>query len=219
MTTQTIGEISLNVSTFLYLIWFVPQLKLTFERKTTSDLSFWMHALLLLGYVADFLYGFGRDMAWQYRLVTLCGLSCLLIEHFQFWRYGLESARARSHFRLLNFALLALVSFAVYNGVMVSRSKLFYDLAGLISNICWFSFFLPQIIKNFSNKSVEGLSTSFVVISILSGICDVISAFALNWDWPSKMGAPIGLGKKFLLLSQIFYYRKKSYYSAQAVKI
>src|SRR5438445_7099169 len=91
MTAHTVGEITVNISSLIYFVWFVPQIWLNYRRKNTDGLSLWMHGLLLLGYSADLLYGFGRDMQWQYRMVTIVGLFFLFIQHYQFGRYGLHS--------------------------------------------------------------------------------------------------------------------------------
>src|SRR3989338_11149191 len=91
MTHHVIGEITLSLSTLIYFFWFLPQIYLNFKRKNTDGLSLWMHGLLLLGYSADLLYGFGRHMQWQYRLVTIVGLICLFVQHIQFGKYGLHS--------------------------------------------------------------------------------------------------------------------------------
>ena len=82
-------------------------------------------------------------------------------------------------------------------------------MAGMISNFCWFTFFIPQIIKNYVDQSTEGLSVSFVLLSIFSALCDVISTYALNYDWPSQYYVPISLAQKFIVLGQGIYYRYK----------
>ena len=46
--------------------------------------------LLLISW-CDLIYGFGREMQWQYRMVTVVGLLSLSIQHYQFGRYGLHT--------------------------------------------------------------------------------------------------------------------------------
>lgn len=205
---HTIGEISLNISTAIYIIWFIPQLKLTFTRKNTSGLSLLMHSILMLGYIADLMYGFGRHLPIQYRMVTMIGLCSLLIEHYQFARYGLKTLTEKRLYLSISLGFLMLFFAVLYNIFVDVHSKTYYNVAGFVSMICWLAFMWPQIIKNFVNKSTQGLSTGFVYLSVITSICDIISAYALNWALPSKIGAPIGMIKKSILLSQCYYYKE-----------
>jgi uncharacterized protein with PQ loop repeat len=69
---------------------------------------------------------------------------------------------------------------------------------------------LPQIIKNYVNKSTMGLSHYFVFIAIFLNMCDSTSAWALGWDYPSKIGPAVALIGNLILLRQIFYYEKRN---------
>lgn len=204
-----VGETTLSISTFFYFIWFLPQLWLNFKRKDTEGLSYWMHGLLFLGYSADLMYGFGRDMQWQYRLVTIIGLVSLVIQHYQVGRYGLHSRAERLNYLFMSFLILGFLMFSIDNIVLKHHGKRYYDISGAVSSFCWVVYMLPQIIKNYLRKSTEGLSLYFVIFSMLITGCDLTSAIALNWDWPSLMGAPITLLKKGVLLFQCFYYGKQ----------
>ena len=55
-----IGEFTLNISFFLYIFLYLPQLWHNFRYKHVSELSLWFHALLLMASIADLYYGFGR---------------------------------------------------------------------------------------------------------------------------------------------------------------
>lgn len=209
MNMHMLGEIALDFSTFAYFIWFIPQLKLTFKRRSTSGLSLWMHGLLVGGYLADLVYGFGREMPIQYRMVTIFGLCSLSVEHFQFWKYGLKKLMERRIFYLFNVFFVVFFCYAIITITVDKQTKFFYDTAGMISNFCWFTFFIPQIIKNYVNKSTEGLSVGFVVLSLITAICDLISTYALHFAWPSRFYAPIVLFKKCFVLGQCYYYRPK----------
>lgn len=208
MNWHTIGEISLNISTAIYFIWFIPQLKLTFQRKSTQGLSLCMHGLLLSGYLADLMYGFGTQMPIQYRLVTISGLFYLGIEHLQFWLYGLKGTIEKWTFLAFNIFFILFFLYALASITIIKETRFFYDMAGMVSNFCWLTFFVPQILKNYQKKSTEGLSVYFVVLSVFTTICDMTSTFALNYDWPSQLGVPVTLIKKLILLYQFYYYNK-----------
>lgn len=205
-----LGQLSLTLSTCLYFVWFVPQLILTFKRKDTSGLSLWMHSILFLGYLTDLMYGFGQHLPIQYRLVTIAGLISLAIEHYQFGYYGLMSSGERNNYRAISLALLIIFISVLYNITLRVDSASVYNIVGIISMFCWLVFAMPQIIKNYQNQSTEGLSFSFVVLSVVTGILDLISTYALNWPWASKVGAPLGLIQKIILLIQCYGYQKQN---------
>lgn len=209
ITHHTIGEIAVSVSTVVYLIWFLPQLWLNLKRHNTDGLSLWMHGLLLLGYTADLLYGFGRHMQWQYRTVTIVGLLCLFVQHYQFARFGLHSTRIKFNFIFLTALVGALLLYAIFNFTFFHHGKKYYDVAGFISDGCWMTFLFPQMIKNYRQQSTQGLSNGFVGLAILLSLLDMISALMLHWDLPSLINPMVSLFKKSVLAAQVLYYRKK----------
>lgn len=207
MNAHLLGEITLSVSTVVYFIWFVPQLLMNFRRKNTDGFSLWMHGLLFIGYCADLLYGFGRHMQWQYRLVTISGLFFLTIEHVQFWLYGNHTRSQRINFYILTIVIGVLLFYAAYNVYEINHSKHYYNLAGYLSDFCWMTYIIPQIIKNYQLKSTKGLSPSFVIMSIVLTMLDMVSTFALHWALPSVISQFITLAKKSILIGQMYYYK------------
>lgn len=207
---QSIGHITLNLSLNVYLVWFVPQLFLNFKRKDTEGLSMLMHGILCIGYLCDLLYGFGRDMQWQYRLVTMIGLCSLAIQHYQFGRYGLHRVTERYTYVALSVIYIALLTYVISVLALGVYGKAFYNHAGMLANACWFSYMLPQIVKNYRNKSTTGLSLGFVLLALSLNLCDNTSAWALGWDYPSKIGPAVTFFGNLLLLSQVIYYAKRS---------
>ena len=205
-----IGHITLNVSMTIYLVWFVPQVILNFKRKDTEGLSMLMHGILCLGYLSDLIYGFGLGMQWQYRTVTIVGLCSLSIQHYQFGRYGLHRVAEKVTYFALSFVFVSLFIYAIYAIKFGSHARSFYDFEGMIANICWICYMMPQIIKNFANRSTIGLSKYFVFIAIFLNMCDSTSAWTLGWDYPSKIGPAATFIGNFILILQIFYYDKRN---------
>jgi uncharacterized protein with PQ loop repeat len=208
MTAHQLGEITLSISSVIYFIWFLPQIYLNFKRKNTEGLSLWMHGLLLLGYSADLLYGFGRHMQWQYRMVTVVGLFFLFLQHIQFATYGLRSKAEKINYVFVTVLAVGIFLYAVLNFTYLHHGKKYYDIAGFISDICWAIYLFPQMIKNYQKKSTKGLSVWFVILSIVLSFLDITSTFALHWDWPSVVSESVTLLKKSILIFQILYYRK-----------
>jgi uncharacterized protein with PQ loop repeat len=204
-----IGQISLNTSFFIYVIWLLPQILLNFKRKDTEGLSMLMHGILYLGFLTDLMYGFGREMQWQYRAVTIIGLLSLTVQHYQFFRYGLHNAKQKMMFHILSIFCLSLLMYVISTIRSNHTSQQFYDAAGMISNACWLSYMLPQIIKNHLNRSTVGLSLAFIFLSMFLEVCDFTSAWMLGWDYPSKVGPLVTFIGNLILFFQITYYAKK----------
>lgn len=204
-----IGNISLNISFVIYFIWFVPQLFLNFKRKDTEGLSMLMHGVLCIGYLCDLMYGFGRHMQWQYRAVTIIGLISLSIQHYQIGRYGLHRYTEKLTYIVLSVIFGLLIGFCVYALHFSQFQKQIFNAIGMITNICWLSYVMPQILKNYHNKSTSGLSLGFVSLSIFLNLCDTTSAWMLGWDYPSKIGPSLSLVQNIILMLQIRYYAQR----------
>ena len=205
---NTIGHFFLNFSTCLYLIWFVPQILLNFKRKNTQGLSLLMCSILFISYFTDLLYGFGLKMQWQYRLVTIVGLFCLTLQHFQFAYYGLGNNRQKYIYYTLSFIYCILFYCCIQLLLSGHHSRNFYDSIGVINNICSVSYTIPQLIKNYLNQSTLGLSLGFIVLAMGLNLCDEMTAWLLHWDYPSKIGPIITFTGNCLLFLQIHYYEK-----------
>ncbi|OGT42214.1 MAG: hypothetical protein A3F13_02150 [Gammaproteobacteria bacterium RIFCSPHIGHO2_12_FULL_40_19] len=209
LSAHTVGEITLSISTVVYVIWFLPQIRENYQRKSTEGLSLWMHGLLLLGYTIDLMYGFGRHMQWQYRLVTIVGLICLLIQHVQFARYDLKSKTEYWNYIALTCLVVIVLSYAILNITVFHHGKWYYTMTGYIESACYFSYMFPQIIKIYRQKSTEGLSKLFIAFSIVLSVLDFISALTLHWAIPSLLMPSVDIFKKSIVVFQMFYYGDK----------
>lgn len=205
---QTLGMLTLNISFSIYLIWFIPQILLNFKRKSTAGLSLMMHCLLCSGYLCDLLYGFGREMQWQYRTVTLVGLVSLCIQHFQFGRYGFSTVTEKRNYIAFTVFYLIFSYYAVFSLTFDYMNKEFYTVAGMLAHICWLIYAVPQIIQNQFKKSTIGLSSAFIFLAICLNICDLTSAWTLGWAYPSKIGPAFSLFLNITMLLQIIRYSR-----------
>lgn len=214
---SSIGNISLNISFIIYFMWFIPQIVLNFKRKNTEGLSIFMHSILLLGYLCDLMYGFGCNMQWQYRMVTIVGLISLSIQHYQIGRYGLCHPQEKLFYKILTtlYPLLFIFCFSVIEFSHFEKS--IFDELGMCTNVCWIIYGIPQIIKNYNNQSTLGLSTLFVCFSIFLNVCDTTSAWTLGWEYPSKVGPLLAFMQNFILLSQVIYYAKSKRFTSLVV--
>ncbi len=201
---QLIGNIALNLSFLIYLVLYLPQVIYNLRRKSTDGLSFLMHFILIIGYTADMMYGFGRHMQWQYCLVAVIGLVCLGFQHVQVGCYQ----KITRQYVLATVILLAWLAYAVY--AISSRALPAGDYidAGYVAWGTGVIYTLPQVWKNYRVASAVGVSTVFILFDILASSCDAVSAWCLNWDAPSKFGSPIECVFGLLLLAQAYYFNR-----------
>ena len=196
--TEQIGGLALNLSFGLYLLLFVPQLWLNLRRQSTVGFSLVTQILLLTAMNADLVYGWGTELPWQYRTVSVTGLSLLWLQQLQFcWTQ--RTLRVLG----LTFALLILTVSALW--ITSQLSALPSSLAvgcGALANICWLSAALPQLLLNWRLGQARGLSLGYVSIALTCNLLDTLSAWTLGWAWPSRLGAPLATSLKALLLWQ-----------------
>lgn len=212
MIRHILGELSLSISTFVYLFWLLPQIWHNFKRQSTLGLSQSLHAILFIGYCFDLIYGFGLHMQWQYRLVTILGLFGLCLQHLQIAWYSSIDQLQKNNFVLLTLFLFILLSFAIITVLFIKHSLPFYNMAGLIDSASSLTYILPQIWFNFRLRSTKGISILFVYLSIFIASCDFNSAICLNWNWPSLLGPLVGLFAHALIVLQIFFYKKNRFH-------
>jgi uncharacterized protein with PQ loop repeat len=198
-----IGNITLNISSVCYFIFYLPQILHNLAYKKVDHLSMWMQFILCIATMADLLYGFGRGMPWQYRAVTIVGLISLAIQQWQICWYS-----HRSHLKM-TLLLGTLLALSIYCVVHKNLNMTALMLAGMLAQLGGMVYALPQIMKNFAIRTSDGLSFYFIVLGILLDACDSISAWTLNWDFPSKIGSPLAIAFSLVLLGQFFAYRTR----------
>ena len=200
-----IGQVSLRISCLIYLFVLTPQVVLNLKKKTTQGYSYATHFILFTAYIADLNYAFGFNLQAEYIIVSCVGLLNLAIIHCLFYFDIKNSLKFKISSIFLCF-FITCVFLLILNNIRVDNyiyGKYIFNFSGIVSNIGWFIYLIPQIIKNYKLKNTAGVSLLFVSLSLTAGICDNISAFCLNWPLPSKIGSPIMLISKIILISQI----------------
>jgi len=203
LSSHLIGEITLNISTIIYLIYYLPQLIHNIKSSNLREMSFYFHFILLTAALSDLVYGFGMHMPWQYRLVSFTWVAYLLVQQFQLWRIHKKSRK----FQFLSCSLLAytIAGFLLY----LSGSKMLtvFVVFGYISVFFGIIHTVPQIVRNFNLSSAHALSVYYLILVLVTRVCDNVSAWMLHWPLPSKIGPVIGFICTIVLLSQWLYYK------------
>ncbi len=209
MNHEQIGLISLRISFFIYLIYFIPQIWLNFKKKTTAGLSLNTHFLLFLAYILDLAYAWGLNMQIEYKLVNFSGLLSLLIQHFQIFFYikSIKDLPKIKYWKIISLCFTSLILFILGGLYFKIFSKFFLIGFGFIAGASWMTYIIPQLINNFKNpENKKGLSIVFIILCIIGNSSDIVSAWMLNWELPSKIYSPLSLICKFIFAYQ--YFRK-----------
>lgn len=192
-----IGQASLDLSTLLYTIFFLPQLFHNAKRRRLSRLrgqalpsvSWALHICYITGTAADLLYGFGEGMPWQYRLVSLSFLTALIVQHIQLRPIERDKQKILAYIKL-SLCCLSITLIAILLLLCHAKPKVLL-VAGFISTGGVWLAFLPQLIRNARLKDGRALSQGFILLTLLTAALDMLSAICLHWPLPSLIGPPI----------------------------
>lgn len=207
-TLDFIGNVSLNVSSFFYLILLIPQVVHNQKSQNIAGLSLWLHLLLYVSYSSDLLYAFADAMPLQYKMVAIFGLILVMTQHLQLLKFYIK----QKYYVLTKLGLLFLMAhcaLSYYLFVLLSQGPLnqkFVLVLGLMARGCEIIYCVPQIIKNEIYKSADAMSIHFIYLNILLAVLDTISAWCLNWEWPNKLVAPLSV-----IIMFIIYWQNKKY--------
>jgi hypothetical protein len=143
-------------------------------------------------------------MPWQYRLVSISGVLYLLIQHSQIKKVILD----RSFHYATYFTILIAIS-GFLGLYFFKQNKSLFIAWGYFSEVTgWISCF-PQIVKNIGSSAALSLSIIYLLLDLLSNVCDNISAWIFSWPMPSKLDAVFSILVCLILIYQWECARKK----------
>ena len=80
----------------------------------------------------------------------------------------------------------------------------FYVAMGWLERLCYWSYAVPQLVKNRKTTSALAISPWFLSIAISTSVLDTIAAWSYHWPAPSLYGGMVALVFKVILLRQYF---------------
>lgn len=202
---ETFGWVSLNLAFLLDSLYYFPQVFKNHKRKEKLDISIAMHFVILLGSVSEFLYSFGRHMPWQYQLTTINCLIPVSIQYYQLWRVNDNPKLFKICHRL--FLLWSVVLSLLY--YLINQTDLIALFNGYLTQICFSIALIPQIIKNYKQGNADALSLPTFTMTFITSCCDIISAWSLDFDAPSRYGSIMIIMLETTCILQILFYRHR----------
>ena len=204
MSVETVGMWSINISFVIYCVYFLPQIIFNQLKHQAASISYGTQSLMVLANLLDLIYGFGFDLQWQYKAVTILTLSCLLFQQWQMYRDAKHKSY-KFHVCILSLYLLVIILISLH-----ALNATILEKIGFISMACYAIYWLPQIIKNYQLKSAKGFSFWFIVLNMIALSCDEVSAIAFGWPLPSLISPIVILSFLFIMLAQVIYYRNQT---------
>jgi uncharacterized protein with PQ loop repeat len=208
ITTTALGNLSLNISFFLYLIVYLPQIQHNRKPAHLKQLSLTLHIMIIASFLLDYAYSVLLPLPWQYQTVAIIALSLLGIQHIQLMQLAWRNKHLKRFLGLnvfLYIILFALIYFFYLGPTHYSRNMILF--IGYIARIGFLIYVLPQIIQNYRMRSAKALNPLFLKLSLFLSSLDLISAWCLNWGWPNKLGTPLNILLTLILLWQMKHYR------------
>ena len=199
--------ITLDLSFILYLFFYIPQLWRNIRYQQIQHLSFGFHALLFIAATADLFYGFGQIQQWQYKTISATMFICLLIQHLQIARHLATPWYQNKAFLSLTVVIIGMLLFLSDTLFIHKASSSLFIFFGWIERSGYWLYAIPQIIKNRRSHHATVISPSFLIIGLITGLLDFISALGLHWASPSLYGTPVAIMLHAYLLQQ--YYKDR----------
>jgi uncharacterized protein with PQ loop repeat len=206
MPLNIIGQLSLSISCFVYIICFLPQVWHNRNRENARELSYGLQLLYVMSYSSDWLYGAAANLEWQYRFTTLVGLLALCYQQWQM-RPSRKDAQL-PHYLSVSLLVVLLIGGSQLLGALIPSSQLPVTVLGILSTFGAAVATLPQIVTNFKHKNGQAISHGFIVTAVFCCILDMISAFSFNWPWPSFVSPPLACALLCFCWGQQTFYRK-----------
>lgn len=201
---NSIGFVTLNLSLILYLFFYLPQLVHNFRYKRLGELSFGMHALLLFAATADIFYAFGRIEQWQYRLVSILMLLSLLVQHVHLLYYRKSFSFGFVKWCALSMLMIVMSGCALVLASIIKHPMTIYIAMGWAGQVAYWTYALPQIIKNKNSMHANAISMLFAVIGVATALLDLISAWIFSWGAPSLYGGFVAVSLQAYLFCQCY---------------
>lgn len=184
-----LGTLSLNLSFYLYLCGYLPQVLHNYRHKHLRALSLGLHFSLYLAYSLDLLYGFLQHLPWQYKTVSFVGYTLLTAQHVQLMSVFWQDRRFYPWCGLFCFLIITLGTLVIYCVHFPTYTSSSIARIGYISRGLFFVYLIPQLLKH--KTHLQAISLTYLRLSLVLAILDGLSAWCLDWGWANRLAPPV----------------------------
>jgi uncharacterized protein with PQ loop repeat len=203
-SSESVCFILFWIAQLFYTLCFVPQILVNHRLKSGTGVS----DLLMLGYLNAYLfllfYIFGVGLPFAYKVMVPIQTLFTIILIAQRLFYDTSSAVKFFWFIYVGNCLLFIlfIPFALKNPYSIGHLFGWFNLGFSIVNQ------LPQVIKIYRDKSVEGFSIYFVLFTGFAALCETIGAVVACLPFQTWCTAIRGLILSVVFCVQFLIYKK-----------
>jgi uncharacterized protein with PQ loop repeat len=193
------------VALIFYALSLIPQMIKNASLKTTQGLSSLSLIAYFFGYGTNLTYIYALSLILPYKIIVPIEFFFMLIIISQkFYYEGLLRDKAFFYSILITSIIIVLcIIFAFHYTFFIG------SLCGWISLFCFIAHPIPQVIKNYRRKSVEGFSFGFVTLLAIAVTCELIVAIIKKLP-PQTFGCSLkGLFFYIIFCYQFWLYKGK----------
>ncbi len=189
----------------LYVGCFVPQVFTNFSRRSTDGLSPVTIFIYFCGYIVETLYVHLLHMPLAYRvMIPLGGVIAGTLVLQRFWYLKEE----RFRFRLLLIYATVIAVSLLLTIIGMNHPAVVGHACGWIGMFLWTIYQLPQTIKVFRDKSVEGFNFGYVLLAGTGSFLELIASLVVGLPLQTVLNGVRGTVFTLIFLYQFNKYKK-----------
>lgn len=186
-----------------FLICLIPQIIKNYRFKTTQVLSFWFLASYTNGYAALLFYFYCLNFPFGYKVVGLLQVVAVLMIVFQRLYYDRQHNKKYYTFFITNILVVIVALFLAVP---------FPKQVGYVSGWVFFALFtfspIPQIIRFYRIKRVEGFSFLFSFIIVLCSVQEIINYVVFSLPIQTLLTSLKSIFLYLFLCLQVWLYKE-----------
>ena len=200
----------------LFFLGIIPQIMLNYKLKSTEGLSNLLLIGYLNGYIAYCYYTFCLNLPIVYKVMVPISTATMLILIFQRFLY-LSSFVKKEKFFLGLYFLNIFIALALIP-IAKNYPIVFGYFFGWLMMFIWATYQIPQIVKVFVEKSVQGFSFGLVSLIGIGDIFECVGGLILGLPIPTLLNDFRGIFIYLLFCIQFWLYKNKNKIVEQQVQ-
>ncbi|KKP24523.1 MAG: hypothetical protein SZ59_C0002G0369 [candidate division TM6 bacterium GW2011_GWF2_28_16] len=192
------------IAQVIFFVGLLPQIRLNYKLKSTKGLSDFLFIGYFLGYSFYTFYAYCLNLPLAHKIMVPLGLMAALVLVFQRFYYSDNKngdRKLKLFFVLVTMFFLGLLFLAINNRELIGH------ISGWIMMLNWAIYQIPQIIKNYKNKAVKGLSFGLVSIIGLGNFTEFIVMLVLGMPIQSCLNNFNGILTYIIYLFQFIKFK------------
>ncbi|MFH1461824.1 MAG: PQ-loop repeat-containing protein [bacterium] len=163
------------IAQIIFFSSILPQIRLNFKLKSTKGVSDFLILGYFYAYTLYIFYAYCLNLPLAHKVMVPLSLVLVFIMIFQRFYFSDKKDYALK----LSF-LLSIVFFLSLIPVALKNSYIVGHISGWIMISIWATYQIPQVFKNYSRRSVHGLSFSLLSITAFGDFTEFLVALYLG---------------------------------------